>query len=99
MKQCGVGVQAPAALLERYEREHRPVAERRVSTLDWFGADYVVMLCADGDEQGEAWRRAVAQYRQRGFPIGSERMRHAAHTPSGERRRPEVLLGRYLPVA
>ncbi|MDE2747309.1 MAG: FAD-dependent monooxygenase [Chloroflexota bacterium] len=54
---------------------------RTVSTLDWFGADYVVMLCP-GDQAVQAdWRSAVDARRARGFPIRVEPMRHAANTP------------------
>ncbi len=54
---------------------------RNVSTLDWFGTEYVVMLC-QGEHDG--WRSAVNGYRQRGFPVRIEQMRHAANTPYAE---------------
>ena len=54
---------------------------RQVSTLDWFGTDYVVMLC-QGEHDG--WQSAVNSYRDRGFPIRIEQMRHSANTPYAE---------------
>ena len=88
-------------------------AQRRVSTLDWFGTDYVVMLGQDRPD----WQTAVDAVRSRGFPIRIERMRHAANTPyarseavlvrpdgvvaahtrEGDARAPQELLDRYLP--
>lgn len=54
---------------------------RTRSTLDWFGADYVVMLCPSDQAVQADWRSAVDACRARGFPIRIEPMRHAANTP------------------
>ena len=61
---------------------------RTISTLDWFGTDYVVMLCR-GD--GADWELAVNNLLRRGFPIRVEQMRHATNTPYAES---EVVLVR-----
>ncbi len=57
---------------------------RSVSTLDWFGTDYVVMLCQGERADWRAWEAAVDACRTRGFPIRIEPMRHGANTPYAE---------------
>ena len=86
--------QEPPPYVENEHRDFVPVVRggrraphawldphRKVSTLDWFGTDYVVMLC-QGEHDG--WQSAVNGYRDRGFPIRIEQMRHAANTPYAE---------------
>ncbi len=83
--------QEPPPLVENEHRDFIPVVRggrraphawldphRTISTLDWFGTDYVVMLC-QGDHDG--WQAAVDDYRNRNFPIRIEHMRHATNTP------------------
>ena len=86
--------QEPPPYVENEHRDFIPVVRggrraphawldphRTVSTLDWFGNDYVVMLC-QGEHPG--WQSAVDHYRSRGFPIRVEQMRHAVNTPYAE---------------
>ena len=56
--------------------------QQTVSTLDWFGTDYVVMVCdrAYGSRLADL-QIAVERYRRDGFPIRVERLRHTANTP------------------
>ncbi|MCY3557169.1 MAG: FAD-dependent monooxygenase [Chloroflexi bacterium] len=58
--------------------------QRTLSTLDWFGTDYVVMICGADEAEGAAWRSSVDDYRARGFPIRIEQMLHATNTPYAE---------------